>query len=1158
MAVLNEVFPGCSSFSPSAQNRNHTYDVFLSFRGTDTRNRFTDHLYNALLDADINTFLDDEDIETGDSLKPELESAIQSSRASIIVLSENYASSTWCLDELVLILEQKRAFNQIVIPIFYHVEPTDVGKQQSSFGEAMEKHKRRMETEKRSGFAQKMESWKRALTEVADLKGKDVKGRKETEFIEEVVTDIHRRFGVLLSDTLPRLIGMDGYIKSITSWLTDMSWHTVNILTVVGMGGIGKTSLAKYVFLLHSSKFYGSSFVEGIGTRCNEQFNGLLDLQKQLHRDISGKDLLQVNDVSMYTAKIEKVLARKMVFIVLDDIGSLDQLDALLGSKGLHPGSKVIITTKDASLTKMCALFNPQLQPKHKMVMLNGLNGSESLELLCIHAFQSQKPREGYKEVSKKLVMYCDGHPLALEVLGKSLHKQDVAYWEDCIQGLQKEPQPAVKYSLQTGIDSLPSKNDKELFMHIACFFVGEDKDLTETILDACEINTRSGITVLIDRCLLSIEQNNKLAMHSLIQEMGRYLVRQESRNKPSMRRRLWCHNDSFDVLKKEKGTGSLLGLALDMRMLDKKESHGSLELKTGSLSKMHNLMLLQLNFVQLSGSFKNFPRQLRWLCMHGFPLKSITIDVPMEYLVALDISYSNIESFDVLDIKSQPPTKRQKLVGSWSKDKQLLGSLKILDLSFCEQLHSLGGFPELPALERLTVRNCISLIEVSESVEQCVDLVHFDLRYCYKLKRLPTSVGKLNKLRTLFLDGCDLGQSAIMSSPDIGINSQISSVAIVEAIPSDWKFFSTSLSRSLVTLSLANNKLCSESFPLDFSCLPVLQELCLDNNPIVSMPSCVRSLRRLEKLSMNHCHEDCNTWLRKITFDPEMSPRTLCGASKILSPWSFEIDGMVKIQPIAGVDGKVLQSLGWSNLEFIRERRLRTYAFSGSQESQTQMYYEFGIFSTFYEGKGMPDWISHTSKGPSISFTIPSSPEKLQGLNFCYLETHPDPFFEVPVIKISNITKNQTWIYHHRIEGVKLGGKCLSWLSHWMFGPNEMRGGDHITIIVAPRTDGMIEEEEDALAYCGSWDESGDQIIAGFCQLTMECGISLVYDEDGKIEEDEEDVLGYYKLWNHIIGGDLSAFQSTTGEYILDNRTFMQNISKTYSRSHSFTAGCP
>ncbi|GKD77408.1 Toll/interleukin-1 receptor domain-containing protein [Tanacetum coccineum] len=175
MVILTDV----SEASSSSSNFEHIYDVFLSFRGADTRNSFTNHLHKALEDANLNTFLDDKEIETGLYLKPELESAIRASRASIIVLSKNYASSTWCLNELVLILEQHRKFNQIVIPIFYHVDPSDVRKQQNSFGDAMADHKQKMEAEtnaeKQNEWAQKMEIWKNALTQVANLKGKEPK-----------------------------------------------------------------------------------------------------------------------------------------------------------------------------------------------------------------------------------------------------------------------------------------------------------------------------------------------------------------------------------------------------------------------------------------------------------------------------------------------------------------------------------------------------------------------------------------------------------------------------------------------------------------------------------------------------------------------------------------------------------------------------------------------------------------------------------------------------------------------------------------------------------------------------------------------------------------------------------------------------------------------
>ncbi|KAD5802452.1 hypothetical protein E3N88_13812 [Mikania micrantha] len=929
------------------------------------------------------------------------------------------------------------------------------------------------DAEKRSQFAQKMESWKMALTEVTDLKGRDVKDRKESEFIKEVVADIHRRLRVPLSNTLPRLIGIDYEIEFVSSWLTDGSSCTADILTIVGMSGIGKTSLARHVFGLHLSIFDKSSFIEGINAIVNECSNRLLDLQKQLHGDISKKNELRVNDVIGYTSKIEYVLARKRVFIVLDDIGSLKELDALLGNKGLHPGSKVIVTTKDASLTKRCALLKSQVHRNRKEVLLNGLDKYDSLKLLCIHAFDSQNPKE--------------------------------------------------------------------------------DRDVTELILNACDINTRSGITNLVDRCLLRIGQNKELIMHQLVQEMGRDLVRQESPEKPWKRSRsCWkvgtvlrtanprlktrrqsatvCNFPSILKSRTElKAKRNMLGLALDMKMVDKRRLHGSFELKTESFSAMDNLMLLQLNYVQLNECFDNFPEELRWLCMHGSPFKSIPFDLPMENVVVLDMSYSNIEYFDMLYSNPQPPTKRQKgLIGSSSNDKRSLGSLKILDMSFCEQLHSVGGFSELPTLERLILTNCTGLIEVCESIEQCDDLVHIDLSYCYKLRKLPKSLAKLKKVQTLLLDGCSSRESQI-------------EMGNVKVIPSYLMFNMISLLSSLRILSLVNNKLSNECFPMDLSCLALLEELRLDGNPIVSLPSCVRTLPRLERLHMNKCdklvsieHPPCtlrelsvyfniadNPSIRKIKFDLEMPPFNFYGVGLLLSLSSFEIDGMVKIQGMENVEEKLLHSLGWIDLEFTTEKVFKTFTFGGRAiKCQTQMFYQFGVFSVFYKRKEMPKWINCRSKGPSISFTIPSSLKKLRGLNFfCIIKKKPVAFaFVIPVIKISNITKSNTWIYKHYIaevyydfieENFEGGNECLCLLSHWMFGPNEMKEGDHIIVTVA---------NEYSL------------------ELIFESGIGLVYD-DGSMEE--EDVLGYYKSWNHIIGGDLSPFQSTTGEYVLEHNSY-------------------
>ncbi|KAG6672653.1 hypothetical protein I3842_16G069700 [Carya illinoinensis] len=148
-----------------------SYDVFLSFRGTDTRNTFTVHLYLALCQRGIKTYKDDKDIERGEIISPTLIKAIEESMISIIVLSPNYASSTWCLEELTKIIECKKIKQQIVLPIFYHVNPSEVRNQSGSIGEALAKHGERFKEDP------KMQRWKEALQEVAGLAGEHLEDR---------------------------------------------------------------------------------------------------------------------------------------------------------------------------------------------------------------------------------------------------------------------------------------------------------------------------------------------------------------------------------------------------------------------------------------------------------------------------------------------------------------------------------------------------------------------------------------------------------------------------------------------------------------------------------------------------------------------------------------------------------------------------------------------------------------------------------------------------------------------------------------------------------------------------------------------------------------------------------------------------------------------
>ncbi|KAL5845666.1 hypothetical protein ACOSQ3_009190 [Xanthoceras sorbifolium] len=147
--------------------RQYKYDVFLSFRGEETRNNFTSHLHRALCNQKIETFIDYQ-LRRGDEISPSLLKAIEESQISIIVFSRGYASSKWCLEELVKIFQCKSTYGQIVVPVFYEVDPSDVRNQTGSFADAFAEHEQHFKES-----INRVQTWKDALKKAANLSGLD-------------------------------------------------------------------------------------------------------------------------------------------------------------------------------------------------------------------------------------------------------------------------------------------------------------------------------------------------------------------------------------------------------------------------------------------------------------------------------------------------------------------------------------------------------------------------------------------------------------------------------------------------------------------------------------------------------------------------------------------------------------------------------------------------------------------------------------------------------------------------------------------------------------------------------------------------------------------------------------------------------------------------
>ncbi|KGN60931.2 TMV resistance protein N [Cucumis sativus] len=261
-----------------------SYDVCLSFRGEDTRDNFTSHLDMALRQKGVNVFIDDQ-LERGEQISETLFKSIHKTSISIVIFSENYASSTWCLDELVEIIECKKSKGQEVLPIFYKVDPSDVRKQTGWFGGALAKHE--------ANFMEKIPIWRDALTTAANLAGWDLGTiRKEADLIQVIV----ERVLSILNQTHTPLkvaeypVGIDYKIESLY-WTQEMyKSECVDMVGIYGIRGIGKTTLAKALYNKIASQFEGCCFLSNV-REASKQFNGLAQLQKKLLFQILKYDL---------------------------------------------------------------------------------------------------------------------------------------------------------------------------------------------------------------------------------------------------------------------------------------------------------------------------------------------------------------------------------------------------------------------------------------------------------------------------------------------------------------------------------------------------------------------------------------------------------------------------------------------------------------------------------------------------------------------------------------------------------------------------------------------------------------------------------------------------------------------------------------------------
>ncbi|KAL0877945.1 hypothetical protein Bca101_027651 [Brassica carinata] len=591
------------------------------------------------------------------------------SRFSLVVLSKTFASSRWCLEELRMMMDHCLKKEMKLVPIFYGVDPSSVRNQTGSF--SLEKHQ----------GSDKVTNWRQALTHIASISGKDsAVCEDEASMVEEIVEGISNQLLAMKPVDFSNILGMNIHMERLSPLLSMESGNEVHMIGIWGMGGIGKTTLAKCLF---------DRFSRGFPARC------FLENVSKIHR---------THGVSYLTRFLSATLGlseKKMKFPGAE-LGP-HELKSRLENR---ISSRIIITTRDKGLLNSYGV--------RTVYEVKCLDTDDSLQIFNQLAFEGgHPPSDCYDKLSVRASMLAQGLPSAVEAYGLFFRRLiSLEEWEDALCRFERTPHTNVVEVLKISYDGL-EEADKRVFLHVECLFSGETLRRTVTLLNDDELQGSLGVRMLAEKSLIEITDDGYIKMHFLVEQTAREIERQESLvQRPLGRRVLWDPTEVYEELRRNRDNESMACMALHMcEMPDELYLDGYAKNDQNSLKflKVHrhsDHVEPTLHF--MSDDKDLLSLKLRLLHWDAFPLTDFSLRFRPLGLVEVSLRYSNLTSL--------------------MKGTKWLLHLRRLDLTGSKNLEQLPDLSHAVKLEELITQGCKRLKRIPESISNLTSLTTLDV----------------------------------------------------------------------------------------------------------------------------------------------------------------------------------------------------------------------------------------------------------------------------------------------------------------------------------------------------------------------------------------------------------------------------------------------